>query len=101
MKTLVLTALLALAGLVQAEDKKLEGTATCAKCDLKTADKCQTVIVVTVDGKKEVYVAEGNDQAKALHEEICKGGKEATVEGTVAEKDGKKTITITKYELKK
>jgi hypothetical protein len=93
--------LLALAGFVQAEDKKLEGTATCAKCDLKIAEKCRTVVVVTVDGKKEVYLAEPNDKANALHEEICKGGKEATVEGTIAEKDGQKTITITKYELKK
>jgi hypothetical protein len=84
-----------------AADTKIEGKATCAKCDLKIADKCQAAVVVTTaDGKTETYLSEPNDQAKALHKEICKGGKDATVEGTVSEKDGKKTIAITKYELK-
>ena len=84
-----------------ADATKLEGTATCAKCDLGIAEKCQAAVVVkTADGKTETYLSEGNDKAKALHKEICKGGKEATVEGTVSEKDGKKTIKITKYELK-
>lgn len=102
MKTLALIAALAfVAPLAQAEDKKLEGTATCAKCDLATADKCRAAVVVTVDGQKVVYLSEPNDQATALHKEICKAGKEATVEGAVAEKDGVKTIAISKFELKK
>ena len=85
-----------------AADTKLEGQATCAKCDLKIADKCRAVVVVTgADGKKETYLSEANDEAKALHKEICKGGKPATVEGTVSEKDGAKVVTITKYEIKK
>ena len=99
MKKLVLlsTLLTALALPVFADSKKLEGEATCAKCDLKTADKCQAVVKVGSD----VYYSDGNDQAKALHKEICKGGKPATVEGTVSEKDGKKLITITSFEIKK
>ena len=80
---------------------KLNGKATCAKCDLGIADKCQAAVVVTgADGKPVTYLSEANDQSKALHKEVCKGGKDATVEGTVSEKDGKKTIKITKYELK-
>jgi len=95
----IITAALALSS--YAADTKLEGTATCAKCDLKIAEKCQAAVVVkTADGKSETYLSEGNDKAKALHKEICKGGKEATVEGTVGEKDGKKTITITNYAIK-
>jgi len=95
----IITAALALSS--YAADTKLEGTATCAKCDLGIAEKCQAAVVVkTADGKSETYLSEGNDKAKALHKEICKGGKEATVEGTVGEKDGKKTITITNYAIK-
>jgi hypothetical protein len=84
-----------------AADTKLEGTATCAKCDLGTADKCRAAVVVKgADGKEVVYLSEANDQAKKLHGEICKAGKAATVEGAVAEKDGAKTISITKYTIK-
>jgi len=103
MKKLALlsTILVAATSVVFAADTKLEGKATCAKCDLKIADKCQAAVVVTgADGKPVTYLTEANDQAKALHKEICKGGKEATVEGKVSEKDGKKTIMISKYELK-
>jgi hypothetical protein len=103
MKKLALlsTILVAATSVVFAADTKLEGKATCAKCDLKIADKCQAAVVVKgADGKEVTYLSEPNDKAKALHKEICKGGKEATVEGTVSEKDGKKTITITNYAIK-
>ena len=84
-----------------ADATKLEGKATCAKCDLGIAEKCQAAVVVkTADGKTETYLSEANDKAKALHKEICKAGKDATVEGTVSEKDGKKTIAISNYTLK-
>lgn len=96
----ILSAVMALASYAD-DPTKLNGKATCAKCDLGIADKCQAAVVVTgADGKPVTYLSEANDQAKALHKEICKGGKEGTVEGTVSEKDGKKTIKITKYELK-
>ena len=99
MKKLLLlsTLLTALALPVFAESKKLEGEATCAKCDLKTEDKCHAVVKVGND----VYYTEAGPEAKALHSEICKGGKAATVEGEVSEKDGKKMIKVTKFELKK
>jgi len=102
-KTIILSTLLSatMALVAFAEDTKLEGTATCAKCDLGIAEKCRAAVVVTTaDGKKETYLSEANPEAKSLHSEICKGGKPATVEGTVSEKDGAKVITITKYTIK-
>ena len=102
-KTILLSSILSavLAFAAQAADTKLEGTATCAKCDLGVAEKCRAALVVTTaDGKKVTYLTEANAEAKSLHSEICEGGKSATVVGTVSEKDGAKLITITKYELK-
>jgi hypothetical protein len=103
MKKSILSTLLfaSLALVAAAEDKKLEGTATCAKCDLGLESKCRAALVVKgADGKDVVYLADANAEAKKLHSEICEGGKPAKVEGTVAEKDGAKVITITKFELK-
>lgn len=95
----ILSATMALSAF--AADTKLEGTATCAKCDLGTAEKCRAAVVVKgADGKEVVYLSEPNDEAKKLHSEICKGGKPATVEGTVSEKDGAKVISITKFTTK-
>ena len=76
----------------------LKGTLTCAKCDLKEADKCQTVLVVKDGDHKGTYnVATGGKAPK--HGDICKAAKEdVTLTGTVAEKEGKKTITVTKAE---
>jgi Family of unknown function (DUF6370) len=76
----------------------LEGEATCAKCTLKLADKCQFALTVVKDGKKETILAEQNDVAKKFHENICKTTLKVKAEGTVAEKDGKKLITLTKVE---
>jgi len=81
-----------------AKEVTLKGTLTCAKCDLKEADKCQTVLVVKDgDMKGEYLVAAGGKAPK--HGEICKAAKEnVSLTGTVTEKDGKKTITVTKAE---
>lgn len=76
---------------------KIEGEATCAKCTLKTADSCQAAITVTgADGKKEVILADKNDAAKAFHKTICQDTVKVTAEGVITEKDGKKTIALTK-----
>lgn len=93
---LVTTIIAALSLPVLAET--LEGEATCAKCDLKKAEKCQFALTVEKDGKKEVILAEQNDVAKKFHENICKDTVKVKVEGTVAEKDGQKLITLTKVE---
>jgi hypothetical protein len=95
--TIVTAILAALALPVLAES--FEGEATCAKCTLKQAKKCQFALTVTdKDGKKETLLAENNDVAKDFHEKICKTTVKVKAEGTVTEKDGKKVITLTKVE---
>jgi len=84
-----------------AEDVKLEGEAVCAKCELKQSASCATAIKVTKDGKTETYFAENNDVAKAFHKNVCHDTAKVTAEGAVAEKDGKKVITLTKIDVAK
>jgi hypothetical protein len=92
-------ALAALPGVAQAGEK-IEGQAQCGKCALKKSDSCHAVVVVKKDGAETVYWAEKDDKGKELHAEICTSVKPAVVEGTVSEKDGKKMVKITKFELK-
>jgi hypothetical protein len=83
-----------------AEGKEITitGEALCAKCALHKADKCQTVVKVTTDGKEILYYLTG-DAAKAFHKNICEGGSEkVTVTGKVEEKDGKQVVEATKVE---
>jgi hypothetical protein len=77
---------------------EIKGEAVCAKCELHQADACQTAIRVTKDGKTEVILADNNAVAKAFHHSICKASANVTAEGTITEKDGKKTIALTKIE---
>jgi hypothetical protein len=97
MKKLLLTSLLAALAL-PAVAETLEGEATCAKCSLKLADKCQFAITVEKDGKKETILADQNDVAKNFHKKICQDTVKVKVEGTVTEKDGKKTNALAKVE---
>jgi hypothetical protein len=89
---------------VRAEDKKeektLKGTITCAKCDLKVADKCHTVIQVKEDDKDVTYYFD-DDGSKKHHKPICQEAKKGSVTGTVSEKDGKKVIKVSKVEFDK
>ena len=81
-----------------AKEETIKGTAKCAKCSLKEADKCQATLVVK-DGEKEVKYSVTGKEGAALHKEICTADKEnVTVTGTVTEKDGKKSIAATKVE---
>jgi hypothetical protein len=82
------------------EEKTLKGTITCAKCDLGLESKCATVIKVKEGDKDVVYYFDAKGD-KANHGKICKTPMEGTVTGTVAEKDGKKIVTVSKVELKK
>ncbi len=97
---LALVAVVALVVSVKADDKgkevTLTGTITCAKCDLKLADKCHTVIK-TNDGT--VYYFD-DASSKKNHKPICTSPKEGTVKGTVEEKDGKKIINVESVDLK-
>ena len=95
--TLLTTILAALAIPAFAEETKIEGEAVCAKCNLKTATACQAAITVTgADGKKETILADNNDVSKAFHKNICQDTKKVKAEGVITEKDGKKTIALTK-----
>jgi hypothetical protein len=88
------------AGLRAADDEKtLEGTITCAKCDLKEAKTCHTVIKVKQDDKDVVYYFD-DVGSKKYHKPICTEAKEGKATGTVSEKDGKKWIKVSKVEFK-
>jgi hypothetical protein len=102
-----LAAAFAVIAVVQADDKEkektLKGTITCAKCDLKVEKKCATVIKVPKDkkdkeSKEEIYYFDAASH-KEHHKPICMEPKKGTVTGVVSEKDGKKTIKVTKLEF--
>ena len=85
-----------LAANAPAADKEvtLTGKIMCAKCELKEAKKCQTVIQVQEDGKTVTYYFLDRGNKEDYHEEVCGGGRtQGTVTGTVTEKEGKKWIT--------
>jgi hypothetical protein len=79
----------------------ITGEAKCAKCALKEADACQTVIQAEgKDGKKVNYYLADNKLAKEFHKNVCSGTKEVTAIGTVKEVKGKQELTLTKIEMK-
>jgi hypothetical protein len=80
----------------EAKEVKLEGTLTCAKCDLGTADACHTVIKV----KDKVYYFD-KEGSKKYHKEICTSAKEGFVVGKVSKDGDKLVVTPTKVEFKK
>ena len=88
----------------QAADKEvtLTGQIMCAKCELKEAKKCQTVIRVKEDGKEVTYYFLDRGNKEDYHEPVCGSGRKAgSVTGVVTEKDGKKWITPKKVEYAK
>ena len=82
----------------KAKPVTLEGTATCAKCDLDTEKECTTVLQVKEGDKTVTYYVAGKAD-KEWHKKICKGSKEVKMTGTVGEKDGKKTLDVTEIEM--
>src|SRR5579883_2503229 len=89
-----LVAVLALVAGLQADDKgkevTLKGTMVCGKCTLKETDKCTNVLQVKENGKTVNYYIKDEGNKASYHKPICPAGKkqEATVTGTVTEKDG-------------
>jgi dihydrodipicolinate reductase len=81
-------------------EKTLKGSITCAKCDLKKADKCETVIVVKEKDKDVVYHFDAAAHKK-YHAKICTQAMPGTVVGTVADKDKKLVVTVKKLEWEK
>lgn len=102
MLSLLFGALL-VAGAARAADvtKTITGEAVCAKCELNSQDKCQTVIQVKEGDKVVDYYLAPNDTAKAFHSKICKSSAPATATGTVAIVDGKQVLTVSTIEIKK
>lgn len=100
---LLSTAILAALSLsLFAEDLKITGDATCAKCTLKTAEACQMAITYkNAEGKDETILVENNKVAKDFHPTICKTTEKVNAEGSISEKDGKKVLTLTKVEQAK
>jgi hypothetical protein len=99
---LLTSALLAALSLSLHAADKITGEAVCAKCSLKTADSCQMAIKTTnAAGKEEIILADNNSVAKDFHSEICKKSEKVAAEGVITEKDGKKTIALTKVESAK
>ena len=85
----VVLGFLVLAQAEEGKEEKLKGTITCAKCDLKLAKACHTVVKV----KDMVYWFEKDSKDyKGTHKQICTEAKEGTVTGTVTTKDGTKWI---------
>lgn len=95
----VVVALVFVAGL-QAEGKQvtLKGLITCAKCDLKKAKKCETVIVVNKDGKEVIYYFDRKSH-RAHHRKVCRAGKEGTVVAKCQKKGDRFVLSVSKVEF--
>jgi hypothetical protein len=91
------------ASLAMAADAEvtLVGEGQCAKCALGKSDTCQNVVVVTKDGKEQVYYLAQNALSQKFHDNVCTDTKQIKVTGVVKETDGKKEITATSIELVK
>jgi hypothetical protein len=81
----------------EGKDVKLSGEGKCAKCALKTADKCQNVVEVKDGDKTKTYYLVG-DVSKAFHKNLCSGTMKVKLEGNCVEKDGKLEVTVAKIE---
>jgi hypothetical protein len=85
-----------------AKEVTVTGAMVCGKCTLHETSSCQNVIQVTQDGKTVKYYLAKNDVSDAMHEAVCHGdSKNVTATGSVAEKDGKQVLTVTKLEAAK
>lgn len=78
----------------QAEEKTFEGEMSCAKCNLKQADKCEDTLKV---GDTLYLLEEGGKRKTSEH--VCSGSAKAKVTGTVEERDGKKFLVASKIEV--
>lgn len=91
----VLGLLLAARGDDPKAEVTLRGELTCGHCDLKKTDACQAVFVVKEGGREEFYYFPADFNARH-GQDYCKERRDATVTGTVTEKDGKKVLTVKK-----
>ena len=85
-----------------AKEVTLKGKLVCGKCTLKEAKACCNVLQVKTGDKTVNYIIQDKGNKEAYHKAICPAGseKDATVTGTVSDKDGKKFIKATKVDVK-
>ena len=83
------------------EAKKFEGTLTCTKCALSETKACGHALVVKEGGKDVKYYLVDKGGKEPYHKHCCTSDVQATVTGKPGEKDGKKTISDPKVEVKK
>jgi hypothetical protein len=85
----------------KAKEVTIKGEAQCAKCSLKKAEACDAAIVAKEDGKEVTYFIVKNEaREKGLpHKEICTAKKKVEAVGSVAEKDGKKQLTVSSIKI--
>ena len=82
-----------------AGEVKITGEAVCAKCELQETTSCQMAIRVrNAGGKQEIIMVDNNKVSKDFHDEICQKNAKVVASGVITEKDGKKTIALTKIE---
>ena len=82
-----------------AGEVKITGEAVCAKCELQETTSCQMAIKVrNPGGKEEIIMVDNNKVSKDFHDEICQKNAKVVASGVITEKDGKKTIALTKIE---
>lgn len=80
---------------VQADEvKTYEGELSCAKCNLKQADKCEDTLKV---GDELYLVEEGGKRKTSEH--VCSGTAKAKITGKIEERDGKKYLVAEKIEV--
>lgn len=102
MTALALFAFATMTCVLRAGDTKIAGDAMCAKCELKETNDCQMAIKVkNTDGTSDTLLVENNKIAQDFHNKICKQTRAVNGEGTISEKDGKKTVTLSKIYLSK
>ncbi|MBH55095.1 MAG: hypothetical protein CMI18_12220 [Opitutaceae bacterium] len=83
----------------EANTVTLEGTGTCAKCSLKTADSCTNVLEVAgTDGKPVIFEFAKNIEHGAY---FCRSRTPGlVVKGTIQQVDGKLVLAATSVENK-
>ncbi len=64
-------------------EKQASGLGLCAKCSLHMTAACQNAVVVTVNGKREVFLLKDNEVSKAFHKVVCKTSQPILVTGKV------------------
>jgi hypothetical protein len=103
-RVLVAAIFVLIAGLAMAADAPkavtVNGKIACAMCVLKHADakSCANVLVVEENGKPVEYALADNSVLRGFGHGACEKAIPVKVTGTIAEKDGKRTMTAEKIE---